>query len=82
MGNDVSLINDYYFYTLEKRQLEAYLEYFLWIRIMLLFSIKIDQQELLSYGFVSIYDRNEKKLMQLDEMYCFNDAANNGFVSC
>ena len=72
MGNDVSLINDCYFYTLEKRQLEAYLEYFLWIRVMLLFSIKIDQQELLSYGFIIGYDKNERKLIWLDERYCFN----------
>ena len=48
MGNDTSLINGWHFYTLEKRPIEAYLEYFLWIRVMLLFNIKIDQQELLS----------------------------------
>ena len=39
---------------------------------MLLFSIKIDQQELLSYGFIIGYDKNEGKLTWLDEGYCFN----------
>ena len=48
MGNDVSLINGCYFYTLEKQPIEAYLAHLLRVRIMLLFSIKIGQQELLS----------------------------------
>ena len=48
MGNEVSLINDCHFYMREKRPLEANLENLLWIRIMLLFSIKIGQQELQS----------------------------------
>ena len=46
MGNEVSLINDCHFYMREKRPLEANLENLLWIRTMLLFSIKIGQQEL------------------------------------
>jgi hypothetical protein len=48
MGNDVSLINGCHFYTLEKQPIEAYLDDLLRVRILLLFSIKIGQQELLS----------------------------------
>ena len=48
MGNDVSLINDCYFYTQEKPPIEAYLDHLLRVRIMLLFSIEIGRQELLS----------------------------------
>ena len=48
MGNDVSLINGCHFYTLEKQPIEAYLDDLLRVGIMLLFSIKIGQQELLS----------------------------------
>ena len=48
MGNDVSLINGCYFSTLEKQPIEAYLDHLLRVRIMLLFSIKIGRQELLS----------------------------------
>ena len=48
MGNDVSLVNDGHFYTLEKRPIEAYLDDLLRVGIMLLFSIEIGRQELLS----------------------------------
>jgi len=48
MGNDVSLINGRHFYTLEKRPIEAYLDDLLRVRIMLLLSIEIGRQELLS----------------------------------
>lgn len=49
MGNEVSLINDCHFYMREKRPLETYLENLWWIRIMLLFSIKISADSI-TYG--------------------------------
>ena len=61
MGNGVSLINGCYFYALEKQPIEAFLDHLLRVGIMLFFSIKIDQQYLLSYGFVFTYDRKLRK---------------------
>jgi hypothetical protein len=72
MGNDVSLINGCHFYTLEKQPIEAYLDDLLRVRIMLLFGTKIGRQELQSKGFIFGYDKKERKLIWLDERYCFN----------